>query len=102
MGEFTCCLKQYRQRKGLTQEQLAVLVGVRRETIIRLESGRYNPSLKLAVSVSRAVEAPIDTLALLTGGAGLGVLIQTLSSDIMTITAPSSGAADSWDTVRIP
>ena len=34
--------------------------------------------------------------------ARLGVLIQTLSSDIMTITAPSSGAADSWDTVRIP
>ena len=64
MGEFTCCLKQYRQRKGLTQEQLAALVGVRRETIIRLESGRYNPSLKLAVSVSRAVGAPIELLFL--------------------------------------
>ena len=64
MGEFTCCPKQYRQRKGLTQEQLAALVGVRRETIIRLESGRYNPSLKLAVSVSRAVGAPIELLFL--------------------------------------
>ena len=64
MGEFTCCLKQYAQRKGLTQEQLAALVGVRRETIIRLESGRYNPSLKLAVSVSRAVGAPIELLFL--------------------------------------
>ena len=47
-----------------TQEQLAALVGVRRETIIRLESGRYNPSLKLAVSVSRAVGAPIELLFL--------------------------------------
>ena len=64
MGEFTCCLEQYRQRKGLTQEQLAALVGVRIETIIRLESGRYNPSLKLAVSVSRAVGAPIELLFL--------------------------------------
>lgn len=64
MGEFICCLKQYRQRKGLTQEQLAALVGVRRETIIRLESGRYNPSLKLAVSLSRVVDAPIELLFL--------------------------------------
>ena len=64
MGEFVCCLKQYRQRKGLTQEQLAVLVGVRRETIIRLESGRYNPSLKLAISVSRVLETPIELLFL--------------------------------------
>lgn len=64
MGEFICELKSYRQRKGLTQEQLAELVGVRRETIMRLEAGRYNPSLKLAVDLSRAVDAPIETLFL--------------------------------------
>jgi len=62
MAEFTCNLKFYRQRKNLTQEQLAELVGVRRETIMRLEKAQYNPSLKLAVDISRAVEAPIEEI----------------------------------------
>lgn len=62
MAEFECRLKQYRQLKGLTQEQLANLVGVRRETIMRLEKAQYNPSLKLAVDLSRAVGAPIEAL----------------------------------------
>ena len=57
MPDFTCKLKQYRQARGLTQEQLAALVGVRRETIMRLEKAQYNPSLKLAVDISRAVGA---------------------------------------------
>ena len=64
MEEFRCHLKFYRQRKGLTQEQLAALVGVRRETIMRLEKAQYNPSLKLAVDISRAVEAPIEEIFL--------------------------------------
>ncbi len=64
MAEFECRLKQYRQLKGLTQEQLAQLVGVRRETIMRLEKAQYNPSLKLAVDLSRAVGAPIEALFL--------------------------------------
>ena len=42
--------------------QLAVQVGVRRETIMRLEKAQYNPSLKLAVDISRAVEAPIEEI----------------------------------------
>lgn len=62
MAEFTCNLKKYRQLKELTQEQLADIVGVRRETIMRLEAGKYNPSLKLAVDISRAVNAPIEKL----------------------------------------
>lgn len=62
MGEFTCNLKKYRQMKEMTQEQLAEKVGVRRETIMRLEAGRYNPSLKLAIDISREVEAPIEVL----------------------------------------
>ena len=64
MPEFTCRLKQFRQAKNLTQEQLAALVGVRRETIMRLEKAQYNPSLKLAVDISRAVEAPIEEIFL--------------------------------------
>ena len=55
-------LKRQRKKKDLTQEQLAELVGVRRETIMRLEKAQYNPSLKLAVDISRAVEAPIEEI----------------------------------------
>lgn len=62
MAEFTCNLKRYRQMKEMTQEQLAEKVGVRRETIMRLEAGRYNPSLKLAIDISREVETPIEVL----------------------------------------
>lgn len=62
MGEFKCHLKKYRQLKELTQEQLAESVGVRRETIMRLEAGKYNPSLKLAIDISRMVETPIEDL----------------------------------------
>lgn len=62
MGEFVCNLKKYRLQKNLTQEQLAQIVGVRRETIMRLEAGRYNPSLKLAIDLSRAVQVPIEEL----------------------------------------
>ena len=51
--------------KELTQEQLAEIVGVRRETIMRLESGKYNPSLKLAVDISRVVNATIEEIFVL-------------------------------------
>ena len=62
MAVFVCNLKQYRQARGLTQEQLAELVHVRRETIMRLEKAQYNPSLKLAIDISRAVGQPIEEL----------------------------------------
>lgn len=62
MAEFKCNLKKYRLLKEMTQEQLAARTGVRRETIMRLEAGRYNPSLKLAIDISRAVETPIEEL----------------------------------------
>ena len=67
MGEFTCNLKKYRQLKEMTQEQLAEKVGVRRETIMRLEAGRYNPSLKLAIDISREVETAIEVLFIFEG-----------------------------------
>jgi DNA-binding XRE family transcriptional regulator len=57
-----CRLKKYRQLKNLTQEQLAIQVGVRRETIMRLEKAQYNPSLKLAIDISRAVDTPIEEI----------------------------------------
>lgn len=62
MADFVCNLKKYRLLKDMTQEQLAEKVGVRRETIMRLEKAQYNPSLKLAIDISRAVEASIEDL----------------------------------------
>ena len=62
MPDFECRLKKYRLLKDLTQEQLAAQVGVRRETIMRLEKAPYNPSLKLAIDIARVVEAPIEEI----------------------------------------
>ena len=62
MSDFECRLKKFRQLKDLTQEQLAQQVGVRRETIMRLEKAQYNPSLKLAIDISRAVDAPSEEI----------------------------------------
>ena len=62
MSEFISNLKKYRQLADITQEELAQKVGVRRETIVRLEAGKYNPSLKLAIDISRIVNARIEDL----------------------------------------
>ena len=55
-------IREYRSRLDLTQEDLAKAVGVRRETIVFLEQGKYNPSLKLAHDVARALHTGIDDL----------------------------------------
>ncbi len=55
-------LREFRARDNLTQEELARLVGVRRETIVHLEKGDYNPSLKLAVDIARVFDATVETL----------------------------------------
>ena len=46
----------------MTQKELADKVNVRRETIVFLEKGKYNPSLKLAIMISRILEQPIEEL----------------------------------------
>lgn len=53
-------IKDYRSIRGLTQEKLASLVNVRRETIIYLEQGKYMPSLELAYKVASALKTKID------------------------------------------
>jgi putative transcriptional regulator len=58
-------MKKYRARLGLTQEKLGEMVGVRRETIIFLEKGKYNPSLKLAYQVACALGAGIEEIFIL-------------------------------------
>lgn len=55
-------IKEYRTRLGLTQEALADQVRVRRETIVFLEKGKYNPSLRLAWAVAKALHAKIDEI----------------------------------------
>lgn len=55
-------IKEYRARYNLTQEELAKKVKVRRETIVFLEKGTYNPSLKLAHDVAVALKTTIDDL----------------------------------------
>ena len=51
-----------RARHNLTQEELAKKVGVRRETIVFLEQGKYIPSLKLAHDVAQSLKSSIDEL----------------------------------------
>jgi putative transcriptional regulator len=53
-------IKELRAQRGLTQQELADIVGVRRETIVFTESGKYNPSLKLAFRISRALGTCIE------------------------------------------
>jgi putative transcriptional regulator len=55
-------IKELRARYNLTQEELAKRVGVRRETIVFLEKGKYNPSLKLAYDVAKVLETTIEEL----------------------------------------
>lgn len=55
-------IKEFRAKYNLTQAELAEKVGVRRETIVFLEKGKYNPSLKLAHDIAVALNAKIDDL----------------------------------------
>ena len=53
-------MKEYRARTGMKQEELAALVGVRRETIGNLENGKYNPSLVLAWNIAKVFGVTIE------------------------------------------
>ena len=55
-------IKDLRTKMNMTQDDLAQLAGVRRETIVFLEQGKYNPSLNLAHSVAKALDTTIDDL----------------------------------------
>ncbi len=55
-------IKEYRAKHNLKQEDLAQLVGVRRETIGNLENGKYNPSLKLAYDIARVFKTTIEEI----------------------------------------
>ena len=55
-------MKELRARHGMTQEDLARRVGVRRETILFIENGKYVPSLKLAHDIAKILETTMDEL----------------------------------------
>jgi putative transcriptional regulator len=55
-------IKEFRAKLNLSQLELAQKVGVRRETIVFLEKGKYNPSLKLAYDISRVFDQPIESI----------------------------------------
>lgn len=62
MGKLVTQIKQKRESVSMSQAELALIVGVRRETIIRLERGQYNPSLKLAVDISKVFNVSVEEL----------------------------------------
>jgi putative transcriptional regulator len=53
-------IKEFRARYNLTQDELADMVGVTRQTMLYLEKGKYNPSLLLAHRVSKALKSSIE------------------------------------------
>ena len=57
-------IEEERKKRGMTQQQLAGELGVSRQTIISLESGRYNPSILLAHRIARLFDARIEDIFL--------------------------------------
>lgn len=55
-------IKEYREKAGLKQSQLAEMVGARIETIVHLENGKYNPSLKLAMDIAKVFGVTVEQL----------------------------------------
>ena len=55
-------IREYREQAGFKQSELAELVGARRETIVHLENGKYNPSLKLARDIAKVFHVTVEDL----------------------------------------
>ena len=55
-------IKEYRAKYNMKQDTLAELVGARRETIIRIAKGQYNPSLKLAMDIAKVFEVTVEEI----------------------------------------
>ena len=61
-SKFITSLKSIRESHGMTQQELAERIGVRRETILHLENNRYNPSLEMALKIARVFDLKIEDL----------------------------------------
>lgn len=55
-------IKEYREKNNMKQSELAELIGVRRETIVHLENGRYNPSLKMAMDIAKVFHVTVEDI----------------------------------------
>ncbi|MCL2285170.1 MAG: helix-turn-helix transcriptional regulator [Firmicutes bacterium] len=62
MPQLKTKIRERRKQARLKQGELAALVSVRRETIVRLEKGLYNPSLKLAMDIAKIFDATVEEL----------------------------------------
>ncbi len=60
--ELITKIKEYRENVGMKQSELAEFVNVRRETIVCLENGRYNPSLRLAMDIAKVFNVSVEEL----------------------------------------
>jgi len=55
-------LKSVRESIGMTQQELADRIGIRRETILHLENNRYNPSLEMALKIAQVFDLQVEEL----------------------------------------
>lgn len=62
MANIITNLKEYRKAKKISQQELAQLVGVRRETIVHLENNRYNPSLEMALKIAEIFDCHVEEI----------------------------------------
>ncbi len=63
MNETLCTeLPQIRAQKKVTQEQLALTIGVTRQTIIAIEKGHYTPSLVLALKIAKFFDTQVEKI----------------------------------------
>lgn len=53
-------IRELRKEKKMTQEELSQLVGVSRQSIVAIEKGKYNPSLKLAFKIARQFDCQVE------------------------------------------
>lgn len=60
MSHLSTRIKFYREKKNITQKELAEIVNVRRETIVNLENGKYNPSLKLGMEIAKVFGVMVE------------------------------------------
>ena len=63
---FVTKVKEYREKAGMKQSELAEKVKARRETIVHLENGKYNPSLKLAMDIAKVFGVSVEDLFVFT------------------------------------
>jgi molybdate-binding protein/DNA-binding XRE family transcriptional regulator len=71
-GSIRCAIKEYRRRKGLSQDELAHLIGVRRQAVYDMESGRYLPNTAVALRLARTLGCTVEMLFIEDAPAALG------------------------------